>query len=206
MSKGCGWRQVTNVVTRFCPPQRLGLCCLPMRGMLFTLIWVACSVASATQVYKWVDENGVTHYSDQPHENAAKVDVHEPQTYSPQRGLPVPPTQQQSTTDEKEPGAYASCTLVQPTPDQVFLSVYSITVTVNAVPALRSGDRVVVTLDGRPRTDLAGGTSITLPIDRGTHSVEATIQDSSGKAVCQTASATFHVRQASVLGPLHPRP
>jgi len=197
--KARGWRHVTNVVTRFCPAPRLGLCSFPMRAMLFTLIWVACSaVLAATQVYKWVDEDGVTHYSDQPHENAAKVDLHQPQTFSAQRGPPVPAASQ--PTGETEGGAYESCSVAQPLPDQVYLATYSVTVTVNALPELRPGDRIIVTLDGRPRTDLASaGTSVTIsPIDRGTHSVEATIQDPSGRTVCQTASTTFHVRQTSV--------
>ena len=33
-------------------------------------------------VYKWVDENGVVHYSDQPHPNAQKMQVQEAQTYT----------------------------------------------------------------------------------------------------------------------------
>lgn len=178
-----------------------------MRGMLFTLIWVACSVAyAATQVYKWVDENGVTHYSDQPHENAAKVEVREPQTYSSKRGPTSAAQPQQNPSDQSPPpkqereSGYDSCSLAQPTPDQVFLATYSVTVVVNAVPPLHPGDRVIVTLDGRPRTDLpGGGTTFTIsPIDRGTHSVEATIQDQNGTAVCQTGASTFHVRQPSV--------
>ncbi len=174
-----------------------------MRGSLFTLIWIACSVASAeTTVYKWVDENGVTHFSDQPHENAQKVDIRDPTTYSAANGPPLG----SSTEKDKPSGPYDHCSLSQPTPDQVFLSAYSVTVVVNTQPALRPGDRIVVTLDGRPLTDLAAAsTSITInAIDRGTHSVEATVQDSTGQAVCTTASSTFHVRQASLLTPNHP--
>ena len=33
---------------------------------------LACTAAVAATVYKWVDENGVVHFSDQPHENAEK--------------------------------------------------------------------------------------------------------------------------------------
>lgn len=179
-----------------------------MRGRLFTLILVACSAAAsaATTVYKWVDENGVTHYSDQPHENAAKVEVREPTTYSAKAG----PTAAVRATESQQapPGAYLSCSLSQPTPEQVFLSVYSVTVVVSTSPALRPGDRVLVTLDGRALTDLAGpSTSITInPVDRGTHSVVATIQDPSGQAVCSTPAATFYVRQASLLAPQHQKP
>ena len=53
-----------------------------MRTLLFTLMSLACTVALAATVYKWVDEDGVVHYSDQPHENAQKVELKAPQTYS----------------------------------------------------------------------------------------------------------------------------
>ena len=53
-----------------------------MRAILFTLMSVVSAVALCATVYKWVDENGVTHYSDQPHENAEKVQIAQPQTYS----------------------------------------------------------------------------------------------------------------------------
>ena len=46
-----------------------------MRAVMFTLM---CMVVSGTAlpatVYKWVDADGVTHYSDQPHPGAQKVD------------------------------------------------------------------------------------------------------------------------------------
>src|SRR5262252_10689165 len=60
-----------------------------VRRTLFTLISFACSVALATTVYKWVDENGVVHYSDQPHPNAEKVHVQAVQTY---KAGTAPPT------------------------------------------------------------------------------------------------------------------
>ncbi len=178
-----------------------------MRGTLFTLILVACSAAwAATTVYKWVDENGVTHYSDQPHENAAKVEVREPTTYSAKTGPAA--AVKAAESQQAPPGAYLSCSVSQPTPDQVFLSVYSVTVVVDTSPALRPGDRVLLTLDGRSLTNLAApSTSITInPIDRGTHTVQATIQDPSGQSVCSTPTASFTVRQASLLSPLHRKP
>jgi len=178
-----------------------------MRGTLFTLILLAAASAAlaGTTVYKWVDENGVIHFSDQPHPNADKVEVRDPATYSAKAGPPKPASQTAEPASTAPSGAYEHCSLAQPAPDQVFLSAFSVTVTVATTPALRPGDRVVVSLDGRPLTDLAGPqTSFTIdPIDRGTHSVEATIQDSSGNTVCTTASSTFHVRQPSILSPGH---
>jgi hypothetical protein len=46
-----------------------------MRILPFTLMSLACSVVLAATVYKWTDEDGVVHYSDQPHPNAEKVPV-----------------------------------------------------------------------------------------------------------------------------------
>jgi len=178
-----------------------------MRGILFTLIWIACSVASAgTTVYKWVDDNGVTHYSDQPHEKAAKVEVRDPTTYSAKDGPPLSTPTPQEPKEKAAPGSYESCSVTQPTSNQVFLNVYSTLVSVDTVPALRPGDRVVLTLDGRPLTEKAAPqTSFTIdPIDRGTHTVEATVQDSTGRPVCTSPSVTFHVRQNSVKSPAHP--
>ena len=65
--KGRGWRRSHNAATRFCPGPGAGLCWLTMRTILFTLISLGCMAALAGPVYKWVDENGVVHYSDQPH-------------------------------------------------------------------------------------------------------------------------------------------
>src|SRR5215813_14419598 len=54
-----------------------------MRRLAFTLLLLVCSVALAATVYRWVDEDGVVHYSDQPHPNAEKMQVHAAQTYKP---------------------------------------------------------------------------------------------------------------------------
>jgi glutamine synthetase len=42
------------------------------------------------------------------------------------------------------------------------------------------------------------------PIERGTHTVAATIRDGDGKNLCQSSAISFHVRQPSVLAPLNP--
>jgi len=58
-----------------------------MRFIAAVVMLLVSGLALAATVYKWVDENGVTHYSDQPHPGAQKVTVAAPQTYS----APPPP-------------------------------------------------------------------------------------------------------------------
>src|SRR3979490_2925401 len=67
-----------------------------MRRRLFTLTSLVCSLAVAATVYKWVDEKGVVHYSDQPHPNAQKMNVQAAQNYkataiAAPAGAPWPP-------------------------------------------------------------------------------------------------------------------
>ena len=52
-----------------------------MRRLPLLLLLVACATANSTTVYKWVDANGVTHYSDQPHPGAEKLEITGAQTY-----------------------------------------------------------------------------------------------------------------------------
>jgi len=93
-----------------------------MRKTLFTfqfyLLVLASTAATAATVYKWVDENGVTHFSDQPHENAQKVELKAPQTFSaPKTAAPSSPTPARQPPQK----VYQSCSMSEPANDQVFL-------------------------------------------------------------------------------------
>jgi Domain of unknown function (DUF4124)/Bacterial Ig domain len=173
-----------------------------MRAMLFTLLSVvACTVTVAATVYRWVDENGVTHYSDQPHENAEKVTVASPQTYSATRGY-----SSASAAAPKAASATYSCTVAQPANDATFQNTSTVSFAAQASPAPANGDQMVLLLDGAkvPNFPSSGG-SVTLDsVDRGQHTVQAVVQDSSGKAICQSTPVTFTVLQASVLNPANP--
>jgi hypothetical protein len=178
-----------------------------MRGILFTLMSVACTVAVSASVYKWVDENGVTHYSDQPHENAQKVELRAPQTYSapPPSTRTTPPPPHSAATQRPAAPPYRSCTLSEPTNDQVYMNASSITASLRLEPVPRPGDRVVVTLDGQKVSgpSVSGG-PFTIPVDRGSHALQVAVQDSGGQVVCQS-SVTFHVHQPSLLAPNRPK-
>src|ERR1700691_2015689 len=108
--------------TRFCRRSSGALCWLAMRTFLFTLMSLACSIALAATVYKWVDDDGVVHYSDQPHPNAQKLQVHDVQTYRPSAGdtaaaaAPGVPATPAAAGDA--PRNYQGCAVVQPADNQ----------------------------------------------------------------------------------------
>jgi hypothetical protein len=175
-----------------------------MRAIVFTLLSVLCTAAFAATVYKWVDENGVTHYSDQPHENAQKVTVAQPQTYK----APKPPAPQPSpaAAAPKDASVYSSCAVTQPTNEDTFPNATSVDAAVATNPAVRAGDEVVLLLDGSRVASFppSGGATTINGVDRGSHSLQAIIRDGTGQVVCQGASITFTLLQPSVLNPANP--
>jgi hypothetical protein len=157
-----------------------------------------------TTVYKWVDPQGVVHYSDQPHPNAQRLEISGAQTFS---APPLPQNSNSAPAPAQAGGpAYDNCALSQPTDQQTLTNVNQATAVVQTSPQLRPGDHVRLFLDGK---QIAGtGTSFNFPVVRGQHSVQAVIEDSTGQIVCETSTVTFFVHQPSVQNPhapVHPR-
>jgi len=177
-----------------------------MRGFFFTLISLVCSLAIAGTVYKWVDEDGVVHYSDQPHPNAQKLQLKDVQTY---KALPVQNSNSNAAANapaSAAPSGYQGCAIVQPTDSQEFANIDSLTVVVETDPKLRAGDQVFVTYDGQPLngSSATGGQFVISPVDRGQHTLQAVVRSSDGTVVCQSPGVTFSVHQPSLLNPASP--
>jgi hypothetical protein len=174
-----------------------------MQRILFTLISLACSVALATTVYKWVDENGVIHYSDQPHPNAQKLQVVGVQTYSGSAAAARGSSSSDSDASPATANPYKGCAIAQPLDQQSLPNAQSVFIRVASDPIPRGGDRIFITMDGQ---GLNGGAPTGLsfnvtPIDRGAHSVQAQIRGPDDQVLCQTPTITFYVQQPSLFSP-----
>jgi hypothetical protein len=66
---------------------------------------------------------------------------------------------------------------------------------------LRTGDRLVLLLDGRPVAKEAGKDFELTKLGRGTHTLQATVQNASGGAIIQSAAVQFNMWEASRLFP-----
>lgn len=178
-----------------------------MRKLSFTLMLLACTLASAATVYRWVDENGVIHYSDQPHPNAEKLSVHAAQTYKASEGpqLGTPNEGGGGRTPQQGP-AYQGCAILQPADAQEFANLDSLNIVVGTDPPLHNGDQVFISVDGQPVNNGAptSGQFTLTPVDRGQHTISAAVRDSSGTVLCQTPSITFSVHQPSTQNPVSP--
>jgi hypothetical protein len=178
-----------------------------MRTLLFTLLSLASSLVLAATVYKWVDENGTVHYSDQPHPNAQKLQVQAAQTYPATASAATVA----STAAAVDPGnsatAYRGCAIVSPQDGAEFANVDEMSVSVRTDPGVHSGDQIYILMDG---TAVNGGnptgTQFSIsPVDRGSHVLQAVVRDASGNLMCQTPGVTVDVHQNTVLNPNNPQ-
>jgi uncharacterized protein DUF4124 len=177
-----------------------------MRATRLTLLpltlWLASGAAMAATVYKWVDAQGVTHYSDQPHPDAKTIDVAPVQTY---HSSPAPASTGSSANSASPAGpSYTTCELFRPENDEVFLNTSTITARLRLEPQLRPGDSVSIAIDGKrvPNQPTAGTEFVIGGVERGTHTVTVGVYDTMGKQRCLTPAVTFHVRQPSVQAPV----
>lgn len=166
------------------------------------------ALAQTKTTYRWVDAQGVVHYSDTPQPGAQVIQLPSAQTY---RAPPLPAAASKSAASGAPDDAaspYQSCGIIQPAADASFFAPDSIPVAVQLAPGLRPGDQVTVTLDGSPLDPTApGGVNYQVPRpERGAHTLNAMVRDSDGKPVCRSAPVTFYVQRPSMLAPASPVP
>ena len=171
-----------------------------MRWKLFTLMLLVGPVAFAGPVYKWVDENGVIHYSDQPHENAEKLHLGAPQTYKATQYA-----EPDAAAATAAPAASYRCAVTSPADQQSFPNATTVGVSATVDPAPSADYQIFVLLDGRvvpgqPTDSL----QFTLNVERGEHNVAVVLRDATGKVACQSGGVTFFIQQTSVLAPNNP--
>lgn len=155
----------------------------------------------ATTLYRWVDAQGVIHYSDTPQPGAEKVEVSEAQTFP---SSPAPGSE--LAAPAASAAIYRSCEIEQPQSQQSIYAPETVGVAVRLVPELRDGDQLAVSVDGQDLPSVDGSSlvfQIPMP-ERGAHTVQAVVRDAEGHALCTSTPVTFYVRRPSVLSPQSP--
>jgi Domain of unknown function (DUF4124) len=170
----------------------------------FLIAVLAASAARAAVIWKWTDDKGVVHYSDQPVPGAEKIITSGRSNQgltSGQAGTPA--------AAAKKPASASGATslhIVSPTSEQTFFGDQPIVAQVSVDPAPKPSQTIHWSLNGQ---ELASGPdpAVTLPhLDRGTYSVSATITDQDTGASQSSDAVTFYVSQPSLLSPEHHRP
>lgn len=171
-----------------------------MRTALYVLLALAVPAFAGQTVYKWVDDKGVTHYSDQPIAGAEKVELSGgPSRASAPAPTYSPPPQQQVTT--KGP-VYSRFVVQSPQQDEAIINTGgAVRVSLASTPAINSEHVVSLYLDGSPVSGFGGMSHEFTNVPRGTHTVKAVVSTQRGEKIQETPSVTFHVRQESAAQP-----
>ncbi len=175
-----------------------------MKKAVYLLLILIAVPALAQTVYRWVDKNGVVHYSDQPHQNAKEVKLGSA-TVLPFKvsGADQPETAPRPAT--ASPPSY-QVKILAPAPGTTIWPVnYKIHAQVRVTPPLGGGALLKYELDGKTMGKPTHSTSVELkPVYRGTHTLTVSVLGPKGNAVA-TGSSKFYARQHSLLHPGRPR-
>ena len=176
-----------------------------MRTMLLLLVLLAGPVLASQTVWKWVDESGVTHYSDRPVPGAIRMEVssgnHNSAAASSGSGYSGSPSSSQPSANAGP--AYSDFEIWKPAEGEIFINVGGdVTVNVRLSPPLQYGHDLYLYLDGRLvdgyPTDAVSFDLKEVP--RGEHTVLAVI-NGKGARIQETPPVHFTVRQESVAQP-----
>src|SRR5262245_55426506 len=97
-----------------------------MRTFLTVVAILLAAGATAATTYKWVDKDGVTHYSDRPAPGAEKIEVQEAQTFqAPRPATTARPTTQRAGGAEIALAAYDKLDLWKPENDETLSNIGS---------------------------------------------------------------------------------
>ena len=184
-----------------------------MRILILLLSMVLASSAVAKdEVYKWVDEKGVVHYTDKPPTDNAKPAKLPPlQTY---KGGTAPDLKRyDKPTKGGKPAGLAQIDVVTPAHDETFHGgERTVPMAVVVTPPLDADQRLIYLLDGKPASTPTTDTSYAFTnVDRGSHSASAMVVDQAGNEIATSTSVTFHMKppiagQAEKLAPKPPKP
>ena len=180
-----------------------------MRSILILAGLAVSLAASSQEIYRWVDKNGVVHFSDQPGApNAELITVLEPNVSDAQGDGSEPASAavaRRSEPEEPEVAAYDSLAIVSPTPDQVFFGADAVvSATAELGGTLRPDHSVVFFLNGN-RHEASGLSAEFANLARGSYFLRASILDQAGRPVISSQQISFHVRQPSINSPQSPQ-
>jgi hypothetical protein len=174
-----------------------------MRTLILILLIVLALPAAARDVYRWVSDDGVIHYSDFDAPGAEMVTIKG--THSDQYSPIVQTKPAESESKQEKAEGYTSFEIVEPEQDVTIRSNEGVVdVGLSLSPALQQGHRLEILIDGALQK---GGDELNrtqfrlIGLNRGTHTLEAHVVDAAGKRLISAQQISFHLRKASIIKP-----
>ena len=172
-----------------------------MRLRLFILVSVLLVTSTVlAQTYRWVDEDGVVHYSDKPQEGAEQIILPKDSRVRRRQRRALRP--QPAANDQGGTATafkYDSFSVASPAPEETLWNIGGeLSVSLRLLPGLQEGHQIRVYFDGNER--MVTGTSFQIEeVFRGVHNLQAEVVDATGKLMIRTVPNRFYVQQNSIL-------
>jgi len=184
-------------------------------GKVLVLLLVCICSTAYGQIYKVVDKDGNVTYTDQapadgsppmdlPELSVVTTDYEEEAT---EQAAAVPAEEAEAAVEEDKPltrkelrNLYRDFRISRPAPEETFWGTENTVVMAwESSEPLQSGLTVRFNLDGAAQP---AGTEkmIAVTLDRGSHTVSASLVDANGRSLMTTDTVTFYVHQQSVRG------
>ncbi|WP_189577645.1 DUF4124 domain-containing protein [Marinobacter zhanjiangensis] len=157
------------------------------------------ALPAQAEVYRQVDDNGNVTFTDEPDDNAERVNVKPVTTIT----MPRPETVEQQLSEEEEgigdQDAYESVGFTSPTEEEAFWSGGgNVEFRVTSTPGLRQGHRFEVTMDGTPVGQTRSGAVTVNNVFRGTHNAGVNVIGPDGERIFTGDTISFTVHRPSV--------
>jgi len=158
------------------------------------------------QAYKWVDKEGIVHYSDRPAPGAERIQLPTSKPSSRPYRQPVPRSisaansaGQARPAEKEKPFAYKSLAFTAPVAEETLWNIEGVlSVSLDLRPGLQPGHRVRVFIDGTPK--MVAGTSFQLEeVYRGVHNLQAEVLDETGKMMIRSTPHRFYVQKNTII-------
>lgn len=165
-----------------------------MRRIIFTLLaLLVCSSATPVlaQIYKTVDKNGHTSFTDTPppNSNAKPVELKDINTTP----AVTPGPEYLPSSPPTEPEGYTLNVTAPENGKTLMPDERSLTISVSLSPALQNDDSLVYKLDGQIIAKTTDETYTLVEPPRGEHSVSVAVVDSDGQELAQSEAVTLMV-------------
>jgi hypothetical protein len=166
---------------------------------------LAAFAVQAAVVYKWVDADGVVHFSDQYSPGAEKIYTSSPSAAAAASAQGAAAGSRQAPKGAAASGlGFSEFSIASPVNDQTFFGDDVIAVHLDLAPGLKPSQSITWHLNGKQLEFPPDATSFPLPhLDRGAYTLAATITDQETSESQSSNSVTFYVRQPSALAPQH---
>lgn len=171
-----------------------------MRKFITVCVLCGFAIPAYAALYKCEDADGNTGYTDEACEGGKEIKLPPLQTYTP---VKVPTTSSSPVAGKDLKQAYTQLVITSPKNDkQVYTNTGKVNIVYNLTPELKKakGHKFTMALDGKQLSSKGVTSQIQLSnIDRGTHTVQIFVVDTSNQILMSSNTVTFHLQKESLI-------